>query len=115
MDTRRLREAVTAPTVREIPVAHLPEIAKLSYRHRHRDERYAPAQVEGAPPEVVERWTVNYLRHNCTDYDTVIEHLTPAQADEYRDRLYDAIAEAYPHLAAECERQKRYKRKEHQP
>lgn len=46
----------------------------------------------------VERLVVNYLRHQCTDYDT-------DQTQERHRAANEAIAARYPWLAAECERQ----------
>lgn len=61
-------------------------------------------------PEFLERISVNYLRHECTDYDRLLTErfgvTGVAEAQTIlRQRVYTAIASAYPHLAAECARQ----------
>jgi len=61
-------------------------------------------------PEFLERITVNYLRHACTDYDDRLVELYGAiGATEARPllkrRILTAIAATYPALAAECQRQ----------
>ena len=60
-----------------------------------------------ATAEQLARIYVNYLRHACTPYDSLMR-LTTGQPDlqaEARRRVYWAIAGAYPRLAAECARQ----------
>ena len=61
-------------------------------------------------PVFLERITVNYVRHRLTSYDRNLERVAGqigvAQAvTAIRKRIYAAIAETYPHLALECERQ----------
>lgn len=65
---------------------------------------------ERSSPEFLERITVNYLRHELSSYEN---HLTRVAGqvgaeDAYwriKEKVLDAIAGAYPHLAAECCRQ----------
>ena len=71
-----------------------------------------PATVEHTEPGALARWKVNYLRHGLTRYDELLDGLYAstgrAVAEELlRRKVYAAIAEAYPDLARECERQLR--------
>lgn len=68
------------------------------------------ATVETADPAALKRWAVNYLRHCGSDYDALLNSLARRvgrrqAAQQVRERAYDAIAEQYPFLAAECWRQ----------
>lgn len=67
------------------------------------------------PPDVCdESWhqriAVNYIRHCLTRYDSYMDSLIGKVGRQdamkaLRQRFYDAIAEHYPELAAECSRQ----------
>jgi hypothetical protein len=69
--------------------------------------------IRAAPdsdPLFVERIVVNYLRHELTSYEAELGRLfgKVGRADAtsvIRERVYGAIADAYPELAAECDRQ----------
>ncbi len=68
-------------------------------------------------PDFLARITVNYIRHNLTTYDTHLERVAGRTGvhqavDVIRERLYDAITEAYPHHGAECRRQLERRRQE---
>lgn len=74
----------------------------------HYDYAY---DVESADEQTIHRWEVNYLRHCVSDYDLMLydSHNRVGWrecANLFRDVLFDRIAEVYPFLAAECERQK---------
>ena len=54
---------------------------------------------------------MNYLRHNLTEYDHELENVAGkigiAKAIlMIKEKVYDAIALAYPYLSQECNRQK---------
>ena len=58
----------------------------------------------------LERLQVNYARHELTSYDEVLPlfdgEIGVADAKQViRQAVYAAIADAYPHLAEECDRQ----------
>ncbi|RST09106.1 hypothetical protein EF905_30100, partial [Streptomyces sp. WAC05374] len=58
------------------------------------------------------RWQVDYLCHALSRYDTLLDGLFGAtgraEAERLlRERVYGAIARAYPRLAAECARRTR--------
>lgn len=61
-----------------------------------------------------ERFCVNYIRHELSNYDYLLENLkNQVGADEeylrFHQAVCDRIAETYPSLKEECERQKRRK------
>jgi hypothetical protein len=61
-------------------------------------------------PRFLERITVNYLRHELSGYEGrlagLFRKVGRAEAEAViRERVYGAISEAYPELAAECARQ----------
>jgi len=61
-------------------------------------------------PEFLDRITVNHLRHELSSYEAELAALFGktgrAEATAViRKRVYRAIADAYPELAAECGRQ----------
>lgn len=63
----------------------------------------------------LDRITVNYLRHNVTDYDDMLQELRGRVGvrdaeDLFRERVYEAIASRFPELAEECGRQLRHRR-----
>lgn len=70
------------------------------------------ASAYGADPATIDRWTVNYIRHNMVDYDYCLEKLKGevGKDEAYRilkNYVLDLIKSTYPELAEECERQKR--------
>ncbi len=77
-------------------------------RGRYDYDRAAP----DSNPAFLERIVVNYLRHELSDYEPELAKLfgQVGRADAtsvVRERVYDAIAGAYPDLAEECDRQLR--------
>ncbi|MEU9981057.1 hypothetical protein [Streptomyces sp. NPDC050856] len=75
-----------------------------------------PAAGSGLPgseppgePGALVRWQVDYLRYALKRYDALLDGLfgTSGRAEAerlLRERVYGAIAQAYPRLAAECRR-----------
>lgn len=119
---RRRREVLARIAAEPIDVPRLApdRLATLAveYRNRLDEERTlwrrghvpTPATVDGAQPGVLDRWKVDYLRHRLIRYDDVLAELRGrtgrAAAEELLGRrIYAAIAETYPDLARECERQ----------
>ncbi len=59
------------------------------------------------------RWIVNYIRHNLVDYDGMLYQLSGKTGKDkayyvLKNAILDKIAEAYPTYADECSRQKQY-------
>ena len=122
---RRRREVLARIAAEPVDVPRLtPErLAAAAVEHhrsrRDRERAYGasdqvpdPATVEHTEPGALARWKVNYLRHGLTRYDELLDGLYAstgrAVAEELlRRKVYAAIAEAYPDLARECERQLR--------
>lgn len=80
-----------------------------SGRWDYDDDEFTPATLD-SDPAFLERITVNYLRHELTNYEeqlwALFGRVGRNEAEELvRERVYRAIAEAYPELAAECDRQ----------
>ena len=68
--------------------------------------------AENAPQFVIERITVNYIRHALSNYDAAMWEATAIRGGEQvvlgiRRRVYADIARMYPMLAEECARQLR--------
>ena len=62
------------------------------------------------PPEVLDRWAVNYARHELTNYDAALEYLKGRTGvseahDILKTAILNKIAEVYPDLAAACAEQ----------
>jgi hypothetical protein len=130
-DRRRRREVLARIAAEPVDVPRLTpdRLAALAVEHRRRREaRRAhgrwdppvehppvgdpPTTVDGAGPGPLQRWKVDYLRHRLARYDDILDEMYGrtgrAAAEELlRRRVYAAIAEAYPDLAQECERQLR--------
>lgn len=121
---RRRREVLLRIAAEPVEVPRLTpdRLAALAVEHRNRldEERAswrrghvpAPATVDGAEPQALARWKVDYLRHRLTRYDEILDELYGrtgrAAAEELLNhRVYAAISKAYPALARECERRLR--------
>lgn len=84
--------------------------ACASYNAMHGDRLDHVPAAPGSDPQFLERITVNYLRHELSSYEDRLAGLFRktgrAQASALiRERVYAAISQAYPDLAAECARQ----------
>ena len=60
--------------------------------------------------DTLNRWIVNYIRHNLVEYDTNLKHLygkTGKQSgyETFKKVILEKIAELYPKYKDECERQ----------
>lgn len=71
----------------------------------------APSPPSSDRPSL-DQWKVDYLRHRLGPYDELLEGISRREgrgraAALLRQRIHAAIAEAYPELAEECERQVR--------
>ncbi|MFG3497031.1 hypothetical protein [Streptomyces sp. NPDC047928] len=118
----RRRQAVLA-TIRaepiRVPILPGPELERRAARHgrllqargtsgRCPGERASEAACD-TPGAALVRWQVDYLRHALRSYDALLDGLFAAtgrgEAERLlRERVYGAIAQAYPGLAEECRR-----------
>ncbi|MEV3992566.1 hypothetical protein AB0J57_27010 [Streptomyces sp. NPDC049837] len=131
----RRRQAVLAAIRAEpirVPLLPEPELERRAVRHRRLlgggpnapgagagSAGYGPEPEPGAGPApgpgtagALVRWQVDYLRHVLRRYDALLDGLYGAtgraEAERLlRERVYGAIARAYPRLAAECARRTR--------
>ena len=108
---RRLREVLARITAEPIDVPRLAprELAALAVEYRDRRDG-ALGTVGSADPGGLDRWKVDCLRHQLARYDELLDGLYggagwAAGEELLRRRVYAAIAEAYPVLAREYERQ----------
>ena len=101
-------------TVTEWSMASAVELA-IGHYNVLKEERvgfrydWEPAAAD-SDPEFLDRITVNFLRHECTTYDSLVNNLKGLVGKDrayvlLRNRTLDAIAEVYPDLEWECEKQ----------
>ncbi len=105
-----------------VPLLEADRLAERAVAHRNaraqeravwRDDYYydwEPAEVGGVEQATLERWMVNYLRHELTRYEVLLDGLTGQTGrleaeGVLRNKVYGAIGNAYPSLADECRRQ----------
>jgi len=74
---------------------------------RERDNRGAD---KGSDQPFLDRIMVNHIRHNLTHYDKFLDEVERKTAamdarELINQRIYDAIAQEYPDLGTECDRQ----------
>jgi len=100
--------------IETVPTEKMEADAKRTWRERDargRAERQSAGESDAA---FARRICVNYARHQLTVYDRALEETAErvgatAARERIRQRIYGAIAEAYPHLQKECERQMRHR------
>ncbi|MEU2231027.1 hypothetical protein [Streptomyces vietnamensis] len=90
----------------EVPLLPRPELERRAVRHRHLLGARSPGPD---PAGALVRWQVSYLRHALSRYEALLDGLYGetgrGEAERLlRQRLYEAIAAAYPSLARECRR-----------
>lgn len=100
--------------VRSVPVRipefdddELTERACAHYNSRSWEFRASP----DSDRDFLDRIEVNYLRHERSDYEARLDSLFGQVGRRkagavVRNRILDAIADVYPHLDAECDRQR---------
>jgi hypothetical protein len=113
VQTKRERMLAWAQALQvSVPVIAWDRLVERSikhYNHFHfESEKFA--SLGTSSPEFLERLTVNYLRHECSRYDELLEQAfgqvgTGDARRIIRQKVYGVIAATYPHLADECERQ----------
>ncbi|MEU6225862.1 hypothetical protein [Streptomyces sp. NPDC047042] len=129
-DTVRRRRLEVLERIRtepiEVPRLEPGKLALRAVEHRARREAAADGPIEPAggnsAPDTgrvgratLTPWKVEYLRHRMSHYDQLLDGLPGGERDSgraeaeelLRRRICAAIAEAYPPLEQECERQTR--------
>lgn len=113
------REAARAAAKRKaVALLELVDTAEIHVRLVPLDdvmrEAEAAATILGATADATEenraRWAVNYVRHELTRYDAGLDALVGKVGcgdarERWIERIFEAIAEAYPDLEVECDRQ----------
>jgi hypothetical protein len=99
-------------SVRKIDSSDLRQKAIKHYEKRSQERGDFNFVSEDAPDSFVTRITVNYLRHCCTQYESALDKFSGVVGvgsayEVIRERVFAAIASAYPGLAAECKRQEK--------
>ena len=82
---------------------------KQNWAIEHGNFEFIPCASD-ITPETMERWIVNYIRHNLVKYDTALERLYGKCGryeayPEFKRIVLEKIAAAYPKYAEECKRQ----------
>ncbi|WP_194909129.1 hypothetical protein [Catenulispora rubra] len=108
---RRRVELLRLMSADEIPIPKLAPDVLADRAIRHREPR-KPVAAAGADSNTLNRWKVNYLRHELTRYDSMIEGLfgrvgRAAAEKLLLRRVLEAIGKTYPDLLDECQRQLR--------
>ena len=107
--TAKLMAAIEAMpvTVERLSPAEVRRQAIDSYNMRSHGDSFASNADD---PAFLERITVNFIRHELTEYDVALWEAagkvgTARAVAKIRRRVYSAIAQAYPPLSEECGRQ----------
>ena len=108
----RLPVAIDEITVEDMPLS---DIYSNSLRAKeewvNENSRYYHS-FDYASGETRERWMVNYIRHELTDYDYYVDQIPEFLKEKifyipFHNAVLDKISEKYPSLKEECERQKK--------
>lgn len=107
-----LKERIATIKIEEpLPRDKLENLAKQSH-HEWRVIKgdYYDDSCSCTDEETVERWMVNYVRHELLDYDIELKKFfgqvgTDEVYIEYKNAVLEAIASAYPYLRDACMRQ----------
>ena len=108
--TNQLLAAVEVMRV-DVIVMRLSEVHKLaiaSYNAYH--EQFGNTASPKSDAAFLNRICVNFIRHELTEYDCALADVAgkigiTKAVDGIRQKVYSAIARAYPGFATECERQ----------
>lgn len=93
--------SITIPVVTYSDLKNHALSAKQDWYDLH--DSIMPRDAYSADEQTTKRWMVNYLRHECTDYDSILcDFKGKIGRDEgyeiYHARVNNAIEKAYPHL-----------------
>lgn len=69
-------------------------------------KRYEDGRSFYTKPHILEQLCINYLRHECTEYNKILEHLTcviggQAAHDQLREYINKQINLTYPNLKSQ--------------
>lgn len=110
---QRIAEELVNRLIANIEIEPVDVKALENHVVREKEDEYAERgqELHCLNDATVKRWMVNYIRHNLCNYDS---DLTEIEGKVGKDYLYyklknatlSKIAQVYPELASECERQK---------
>lgn len=108
---RRREELLRLAAADEVPIPRLPPDVLTDRAVRHSEPRDRVG-VTKADRSTLNRWKVNYLRHELIQFDATIEGLfgqvgRAAAEKLLRRRALETIGVTYPDLFDECQRQLR--------
>jgi hypothetical protein len=108
---RRRHELLRLVAADEVPIPRLPPDVLADRAVRHSDPRETVDRKK-ADRSTLNRWKVNYLRHELIRFDATIESLfgqigRAAAEKLLRRRALETIGKTYPDLLDECQRQLR--------
>ena len=108
-NTLKKYENIEFEVPKDIPKEKLERDALRSYNdlHSERSDSFLWVKRSEVDDDFIARITVNYIRHQLTEYDSVIEiprqHVGVNEARcLIKGKVLDSIAVAYPYLAGEC-------------
>ena len=109
----RLTDAIARIRVEEVDYAQVVNDAVDAKQNWYDMTGQYDRRVRGADQKTIERWTVNYIRHNLTTYDSFLYSAKGKTGISfayplYRKAVLEKIAEVYPWLYGECMRQMEY-------
>jgi hypothetical protein len=109
----RLTDAIARIRVEEVDYAQVVNDAVDAKQNWYDMTGQYDRRVRGADQKTIERWTVNYIRHNLTTYDSFLYSAKGKTGISfayplYRRAVLEKIAEVYPWLYGECMRQMEY-------
>ena len=109
----RLADAIEKIHVKEVDYARVVDDAVDAKQNWYDMTGQYDRSVYGADQKTIERWTVNYIRHNLTTYDSFLYSAKGKTGISfayplYRKAVLEKIAEVYPWLYGECIRQMEY-------
>ena len=109
----RLTDAIARIRVEEVDYAQVVDDAVDAKQNWYDMTGQYDRRVRGADQKTIERWTVNYIRHNLTTYDSFLYSAKGKTGISfayplYRRAVLEKIAEVYPWLYGECMRQMEY-------
>ena len=106
-DFEKIQAEINVPCVDD---ATLRKWVYQNMRNRNIQRGLWNSYPEDAPEETMQRWVVNFIRHNLVSYDyTLHVHKGRVGINEcytdYKKAILMKIAEVYPQYADECKRQ----------
>ncbi|SDI55939.1 hypothetical protein SAMN05421493_11811 [Pseudobutyrivibrio sp. 49] len=122
--TKTLQKALDYVSSINIPILPIEELRRRAYEEGieyqaykaevRGDYDYVPSAYGDIDDETKNRWTVNYIRHELTDYDAYLSELKGnigcgVAYQNVVESMLEKIASVYPDLAGECNNQKKRK------